>query len=66
METPPTLELFRDDAYLRDCEARVVTVDGQRVVLDRTVFYPEGGGQPGDRGEFELADGSRLAVTTTR
>jgi misacylated tRNA(Ala) deacylase len=66
METPATLELFRDDAYLRDCEARVVTVDGPRVVLDRTVFYPEGGGQPGDRGEFELPDGSRLAVATTR
>jgi misacylated tRNA(Ala) deacylase len=66
MDTPATLELFRDDAYRRECDARIVAVDGRCVVLDRTVFYPEGGGQPGDRGELALADGMRLAVATTR
>jgi len=61
-----TEELFRDDAYLRECDATVIAVDGRRVVLDRTVFYPEGGGQPGDRGELRRADGAAFAVTTTR
>lgn len=42
--------LFRDDAYLMECEATVVDVTPAGVVLDRTVFYPAGGGQPGDTG----------------
>ncbi len=42
--------LFREDAYLRACEATVVAVRDNAVELDRTVFYPLGGGQPGDTG----------------
>jgi misacylated tRNA(Ala) deacylase len=42
--------LFREDAYLRSCDATVVAVHGDAVELDRTVFYPLGGGQPGDTG----------------
>lgn len=42
--------LFRDDPYLASCEARVVAVRDGAVELDRTVFYPTGGGQPGDTG----------------
>lgn len=42
--------LFRDDAYLRQATARVLCVDERGIVLDRTIFYPAGGGQPGDRG----------------
>jgi misacylated tRNA(Ala) deacylase len=42
--------LFRDDPYLRDCDATVLAVHGDAVELDRTVFYPTGGGQPGDTG----------------
>jgi misacylated tRNA(Ala) deacylase len=61
-----TEELFRDDAYLRECMATVLDVDGQRVVLDRSVFYPEGGGQPGDRGVLRCADGRCSAVAKTR
>lgn len=57
-----TEELFRDDAYLRECTAQVVRVDEGGVVLDRTVFYPEGGGQPGDRGTLIGADGRQWSV----
>jgi misacylated tRNA(Ala) deacylase len=58
--------LFRDDAYLRSCEARVVAVDAAGIRLDRTVFYPQGGGQPGDSGTLTLADGRIVAITDTR
>jgi len=61
-----TDELFRDDAYRRECEAGVVAVTETGVVLDRTVFYPEGGGQPGDRGTLTLPDGTVLDVRDTR
>ena len=50
-----TDELFRRDSYLRECDAAVVAVDGQSVSLDRTVFYPLGGGQPGDSGSMTWA-----------
>ncbi len=61
-----TEELFRQDAYLRDCEATVVSVDDGGVVLDRSVFYPTGGGQPGDSGTLRTASGAELRVTDTR
>jgi misacylated tRNA(Ala) deacylase len=61
-----TAPLFRDDAYLRTCESQVVTVNERGgIVLDRTVFYATGGGQPGDSGALELEDGSRIDIATT-
>jgi len=61
-----TTELFRSDAYLKECTARVVAVLPEGLVLDRTVFYPVGGGQPGDRGAIELASGRSISVQDTR
>jgi misacylated tRNA(Ala) deacylase len=58
--------LFQQDAYLRQCPARVVEAAPGGVVLDRTVFYPLGGGQPGDTGVLRTADGRELRVVDTR
>lgn len=61
-----TTELFREDAYLRNCRARVTAVnDRGGIILDQTVFYPTGGGQPGDSGTLKLADGSEIVIATT-
>jgi len=58
--------MFRDDAYLRSCEATVVAADEHGIRLDRTVFYPTGGGQPGDTGVLKRADGSAIAIVDAR
>lgn len=60
-----TERVFQADAYARSCEAIVVATRERGLVLDRSVFYPTGGGQPGDRGELVLADGSRCQVVDT-
>ncbi|HEX6364310.1 MAG TPA: alanyl-tRNA editing protein [Albitalea sp.] len=62
----PTIELFREDARLAECEATVIAVDAQGLRLDRTVFYPHGGGQAGDAGELVAATGERLLIADTR
>ncbi len=61
-----TTPLFRDDAYLRTCEAEVIGINERDgILLDRTVFYAMGGGQPGDVGHLELEDGSRIDIAAT-
>lgn len=51
-----TEQLFRGDAYLTDCEAKVISINARGgIVLDRTVFYASAGGQPGDKGTLEVA-----------
>ena len=60
-----TEDLFRHDSYLRECEAQVVSVEQDAIILDRTVFYPHGGGQPGDTGTIRWA-GGQVEVTDTR
>ncbi len=49
-----TEELFLRDAYINEFEARVVDLSGREVVLDRTAFYPGGGGQPADKGTLGI------------
>jgi misacylated tRNA(Ala) deacylase len=62
-ETEP---LFREDSYLRNAEAKLVRInDRGGLVLDRTIFYATSGGQPGDTGYVERADGSRIAISGT-
>jgi misacylated tRNA(Ala) deacylase len=61
-----TEELFSHDAYLRSCEATVVEVREDGVVLDRTVFYPRGGGQPGDSGLLRWDGGECRVADTTK
>ncbi|HZH51573.1 MAG TPA: alanyl-tRNA editing protein [Microvirga sp.] len=61
-----TTLLFRDDAYVPSCQAQVLAVTPEGgVVLDRTVFYAQGGGQPGDVGTLLRANGDRIEVTNT-
>ncbi len=58
--------LFRDDPYLRSCDATVRGVnDRGGIILDRTVFYAASGGQPGDSGSLRFIDGSEIRIATT-
>jgi len=57
-------ELFREDSYLQSCEATVTLAEGNTVCVDQTVFYPLGGGQPGDVGKMAWDGGSARIVDT--
>jgi misacylated tRNA(Ala) deacylase len=59
-------QIFREDAYQTHCEATVVAADESGIRLDRTVFYPMGGGQPGDAGVLVLPGGVVLPIVDTR
>jgi misacylated tRNA(Ala) deacylase len=58
--------LFRDDAYLKSATAGVLAVHERGIELDRTIFYPLGGGQPGDVGALVRDNGERIAIADTR
>jgi misacylated tRNA(Ala) deacylase len=58
--------LFRDDAYLKICEAKVLGINERGgIITDQTVFYATSGGQPGDSGRMLRGDGSVIRVVTT-
>nr|MDJ0941778.1 alanyl-tRNA editing protein [Woeseiaceae bacterium] len=61
----PADELFRNDSYLKECNATVSSVDEQGFYVDQTVFYPLGGGQPGDTGHVSW-EGNSVQVVDTR
>lgn len=58
--------LFRDDAYLKTATARVLAITERGIELDRTIFYPLGGGQPGDTGILVRENGERIQIADTR
>jgi misacylated tRNA(Ala) deacylase len=58
--------LFQDDPYLKDCVATVTRVSREGVRLDRTVFYPMGGGQPGDTGLLRMTDNTKVQIVDTQ
>ena len=61
-----TMLLFRDDAYLATATARVAAAGESGVELDRTIFYPQGGGQQGDTGALIRESGERVSIAGTR
>jgi len=61
-----TKELFREAGYLQECTATVTKSDERGVCVDQTVFYPMGGGQPGDAGVLVRADDAQLNIIDTR
>ncbi len=59
-------ELFRQDAYLKEAGAAVTAVEDRGVRLDRSIFYPTGGGQPGDTGMLRWDGGEAKVVDTLK
>lgn len=63
---PEVKRAYYDDSYQKSLAAKVTAVDGEWVELDQTIFYPLGGGQPGDSGTITGPDGSSHRVVDTR
>src|ERR687895_1756658 len=61
-----TEELFLKDSYMKEFEARVVKLEGREVILDRTAFYPGGGGQPPDKGSLGIGPIRAMIVDVRR
>jgi len=65
-QTHDTAPLYRDAPYETSFSATVLAADEQGVILDRSLFYPQGGGQPGDVGTLTGANGNLIAIETTQ
>lgn len=61
----PTRKLFEADSYLTETDAQIIAIEDGHVVLDRTVFYANSGGQPGDQGVLTTKDGTAVPVIDT-
>jgi misacylated tRNA(Ala) deacylase len=61
-----THALFRQNSYLQECQATIIAVESNQIILDQTVFYPLGGGQPGDSGYIEKSSGETMRIVDTR
>src|SRR5918996_684456 len=61
----PTELLFRENAYLSTATAQVTAVHERGIELDRTIFYPQGGGQVGDTGALTRAGGGQILIANT-
>lgn len=62
-----TKSLFEENGYLAECTAEIIAIEADgALILDQTVFYPTGGGQPGDSGWLYLEDGTELSIVTTQ
>ena len=58
--------LFNTNAYKKSCEASITAIDEKGIYLDRTIFYPTGGGQPGDSGSLTAVDGRTSIILEAR
>ena len=58
--------LFNEDSYLKNCEATITSLENNTIQLDRTIFYAESGGQPGDVGEITLNDRVLKVIDTQK
>ena len=60
-----TQSLYRDDAYLKTCQAKVLSCTDKKITLDQTVFFAASGGQPGDIGKLHFDDKNIIVEDTT-
>ncbi len=60
-----TQSIYDTEPYLQELTSRILAVQEQSILLDKTIFYPTGGGQPGDTGEIDLGTGEPIGVIGT-
>ncbi|MAJ13845.1 MAG: Ala-tRNA(Pro) hydrolase [SAR116 cluster bacterium] len=60
-----TIELFRNDSYLKNCNSKIIKIENNGIKLDQTIFYPEAGGQPGDNGIIQIGNEEISILDTT-